>query len=64
VKLVELIGNPDSIMYSSGWPHEGFDHPSKLLGYPLSDEAKRKIMGGNALEFFGLSTARARGTPS
>ena len=54
LKLVELIGRVESVLFSSDWPHHDFDHPNKLLGYPLSDEAKRKIMGENALEFFDM----------
>lgn len=55
VKLIELIGSVESIMFSSDWPHHDFDHPRKILSYPLSIEAKRKIMGENALNFLKMT---------
>ena len=60
VKLLELIGNPDCILFSSDWPHHDFDHPNKILSYPLPIELKRKIMGENAIEFFNLPVQRPR----
>lgn len=61
VKLVELIGRVESIMFSSDWPHHDFDHPRKLLSYPLPAEAKRKIMGENAMEFLRMDKASLLG---
>lgn len=46
--LVRIIGE-DNVMYASDWPHHDFDHPRKVFDLPVSAEAKRKIMGGNAL---------------
>lgn len=51
-KLLDLIGDDTCVMFSSDWPHHDFDHPRKIMGFPLSEESKRKIMGENALEFF------------
>jgi len=53
-KLLEIIDNPDCILFASDWPHHDFDHPSKLMGYPIPEEWKRKIMGENAVRFFNL----------
>jgi hypothetical protein len=36
-------------MFASDWPHHDFDHPSKVLQIPVSDEVRRKIMGQNAM---------------
>src|SRR6202008_555295 len=43
------------LMYSSDYPHWDFDLPSTIYDLPfLSDTAKRNILGGNAIRFFGL----------
>jgi uncharacterized protein len=51
-KLIELIGNDECILFASDWPHHDFDHPKKILSYPLAQETKERIMGKNALKFF------------
>ena len=52
--LLSLFAGEDSVMYASDWPHHDFDHPSKVLQIPLSDEARRKIMGENAMRLLRL----------
>jgi predicted TIM-barrel fold metal-dependent hydrolase len=53
--LLSLFGGEDSVMFASDWPHHDFDHPSKVLQIPLTDEARRKIMGGNAMRLLNLT---------
>jgi len=52
--LLTLFGGEDSVMFASDWPHHDFDHPSKVLQIPLSDAARRKIMGLNAMKLLRL----------
>jgi predicted TIM-barrel fold metal-dependent hydrolase len=54
VTVFKLFGGEDTVMFASDWPHHDFDHPRKILQAPFSAEAKRKIMGENAVRFFGL----------
>ncbi|MDA4113110.1 MAG: amidohydrolase [Thaumarchaeota archaeon] len=54
LKLLELIGDYRRVCFSSDWPHHDFDHPSKLLSYPLPEDVKRMIAAENAVELFGL----------
>lgn len=54
VDVFKLYDGENNTMFASDWPHYDFDHPSKLLQAPFSDEAKRKIMSGNAIRFFNL----------
>lgn len=61
VKLVELIGKVESILFSSDWPHHDFDHPRKLLSYPFPVDVKRKIMGENAMGFLKMDRSRLVG---
>ena len=43
------------LMYSSDYPHWDFDLPSTIYDLPfLNETAKRNILGGNAIRFFGL----------
>jgi predicted TIM-barrel fold metal-dependent hydrolase len=54
VKIVELFDGEDQVIFASDWPHHDFDHPSKLFQAPFSPEAKRKMMGENALRLFKI----------
>lgn len=54
-RLLGLLGTAEHIMYSSDWPHDGFNDPGNLDGTSLPTEVKRKILGDNAIRFFSLS---------
>jgi uncharacterized protein len=54
VTLIQLYGGEDTTMFASDWPHHDFDHPRKVYQMPFSPEARRKIMGENALRFFKI----------
>jgi uncharacterized protein len=54
VALFELFDGDHRAMFASDWPHHDFDHPQHVFGLPFSPEARRRIMGLNAAEFFGL----------
>lgn len=53
-KLLEIIGLFDNIVYASDWPHHDFDHPSRILDYPMPGEVKRKIMSENGRKLFKI----------
>jgi predicted TIM-barrel fold metal-dependent hydrolase len=57
-KVLDLIatfsGTYDNIIYASDWPHHDFLPPSRLLNLPMPDDVKRKLMGGNAAEFYRI----------
>ena len=40
---------PERILFASDWPHHDFDHPRAIMKLPMPPEAKRQIMGENAL---------------
>jgi predicted TIM-barrel fold metal-dependent hydrolase len=54
VKLFELWDGENLGLFASDWPHHDFDHPQYVFGLPFSAEARRKIMGENAIRFFRL----------
>jgi len=49
-----LFGGEDCVIFASDWPHHDFDHPDKVLQIPLSDEARRKVMGANGAGLPGI----------
>lgn len=58
----EMIDAENRLLYSSDYPHWDFDLPSVIYDLPFLDErAKRRILGGNACELFGLEDAKTRG---
>ncbi|MFI9386992.1 amidohydrolase family protein [Kutzneria sp. NPDC052558] len=55
----KLIDAENTLVYSSDYPHWDFDVPSVIHDLPfLTDQAKRKILGGNACQLFGLPTEK------
>jgi predicted TIM-barrel fold metal-dependent hydrolase len=52
VDLIRVYHGEDTTLFASDWPHHDFDHPRAAFELPLSDTAKRQIMGLNALKVF------------
>jgi len=52
VDLIRIYNGEDTTVFASDWPHHDFDHPRVAFELPISDLAKRKIMGLNALKVF------------
>ncbi len=51
----ELMDGENTLLYSSDYPHWDWDPPSAIYDLPfLSEEAKRKILGGNAIKLLGI----------
>ena len=44
----------DRIMFSSDYPHWDFDDPARVIGFPASDEDRRKFFIGNAAGVYGF----------
>jgi predicted TIM-barrel fold metal-dependent hydrolase len=50
-----MIGAETQLVYSSDYPHWDFDLPSTIYDLPfLSEQAKRNILGGNAMRLFNM----------
>jgi predicted TIM-barrel fold metal-dependent hydrolase len=54
VAMMQIFDGEDQVLFASDWPHHDFDHPRQVFDLPLSPEAKRKIMGANALRLFNI----------
>jgi len=53
--MFEEINGESQLLYSSDYPHQDFDLPTQVYDLAfLSDQARRAILGGNALKLFGL----------
>jgi predicted TIM-barrel fold metal-dependent hydrolase len=58
--IFEMIHGETQLLYASDYPHWDFDLPVSILNLPfLSEQGKRRILGENARELFGLEDPRA-----
>jgi hypothetical protein len=48
--IIRIYGGEETTVFASDWPHHDFDHPRAVFDLPVSDLAKRKMMGANALK--------------
>ena len=54
--MVDMMNGRQTLLYASDYPHQDFDSPLAIWDEPqFSEEEKRAILGGNALELFGLT---------
>jgi uncharacterized protein len=60
VDLIRIYNGEDTTIFASDWPHHDFDHPRAAFNLPLTDLAKRKIMGLNAVKLFPKIKVPAR----
>jgi predicted TIM-barrel fold metal-dependent hydrolase len=56
VAMIQIFDGENQVLFASDWPHHDFDHPRQVFDLPLSPEARRKIMGENALRLFNIPT--------
>ncbi|HKF78143.1 MAG TPA: amidohydrolase family protein [Candidatus Dormibacteraeota bacterium] len=55
--MFELMNAETQLLYSSDYPHQDFDLPSTVWDLQfLPEQARRNILGGNAMRLFGLET--------
>jgi predicted TIM-barrel fold metal-dependent hydrolase len=60
----KMINAENRLVWSSDYPHWDFDLPSTIYDLPfLKEGAKRKILGGNAAELFGLDPKPVKKIP-
>jgi uncharacterized protein len=53
--IFEMCNGENRFLYASDYPHQDFDLPQTIWDLPfVSEEGRRKILGGNAMELFGL----------
>jgi predicted TIM-barrel fold metal-dependent hydrolase len=54
VKVIDLIGSDEILMFATDYPHFDFDSPLRSLPPRLSDDLARKIFCDNARAFYEL----------
>jgi predicted TIM-barrel fold metal-dependent hydrolase len=56
-----MINAETQLLYSSDYPHWDFDLPSTIYDLPfINEQAKRNILGGNAMRVFGIDPKTAK----
>jgi len=54
-KMIDLYRGWNTTVFASDWPHHDFDHPKVIWKLPVSEEKKKRVMGENAMQLFGIS---------
>ena len=63
--VFEMMAAETQLLYSSDYPHQDFDLPTTIWDLPfLGEEAKRGILGGNAMRLFGLPAPERAAVPA
>jgi predicted TIM-barrel fold metal-dependent hydrolase len=55
MKIIDLIGSDEVVMFATDYPHFDFDSPLRSLPPGLPEDLKRKILYENATRFYGLT---------
>ena len=57
----KAVNAETQLLYASDWPHWDFNPPSTIYDLPFLDEqAKRNILGENAVKLFGIETKKPK----
>jgi predicted TIM-barrel fold metal-dependent hydrolase len=57
MRLIELVGGEDMLMFSSDYPHWDYDDP-RFVGSRFPAAWRDKVLSGNAIELYGLPKTR------
>ena len=57
MKVIDLIGTDDLLVFSTDYPHFDFDDPVAAIPRSLPAGTREKIMWKNAADFYGLDSA-------
>lgn len=52
--LIRISCGIDRVVYGSSWPEAAFDGPDDVADRLVDEAARRKVLGANALELFGI----------
>jgi len=59
--IMEMFDGENHLLYASDFPHQDFDLPSTIWDMSfLSEDARRKILGGNAARLFNLPDVKLK----
>lgn len=54
MKLIDLMGTDDILVFSTDYPHFDFDDPQTAIPKALPETTREKIFWSNAAQFYGL----------
>jgi predicted TIM-barrel fold metal-dependent hydrolase len=55
LQIIEMIGQPDFLLFATDYPHWDFDAPDRVLPAAVPQELRQRIMARNAARFYGLA---------
>ena len=63
--FLEMTNAENRLLYSSDYPHQDFDLPSVIIDMlGMSDAGKKRVLGTNAAELFGLPDIKLQERPN
>jgi predicted TIM-barrel fold metal-dependent hydrolase len=62
--VIDLVNGENRLLYASDYPHQDFDLPTTIADlHYISEDGRRKILGANAAELFGLPDVKLQERP-
>jgi len=62
--VFDLINGQDRLLYASDYPHQDFDLPTTIADLDfIPEEGRRRVLGANAAELFGLEDIKLQDRP-
>lgn len=58
ITIIDLFDGENQVVFASDWPHHDFDHTKAVSDLPFSPEARRKVLGENALRLLRMTPSR------
>ena len=64
LQVIDMMGSDEMLLFSTDYPHWDFDAPDRVIPANFPAELKKKILWGNAQQFYGLPDSVSQESPA